>query len=103
MKTKNTSPFQSVKSAMPSSNFSFFWRVLIRQRQRVSSFQAAASFLNVLDSQPPIGGVPCRGSGGSWGRNQRHGESQSRFRPQQKLSCREAPFSSGQGVWGQHA
>jgi hypothetical protein len=40
-------------------------------------------FRKRFDPQPPTGGVPCPGSGGRWGRNLRHGESQSRFRPQQ--------------------
>jgi hypothetical protein len=44
----------------------------------------------LLVPKPPSGGVPCPGSGGRWGRNQRHGESQSRFRPQQISLVRAA-------------
>ena len=94
----------STKSALLSSNFSLFFDDFSRGKK---SFGLPSEHRKVcrklLDPKPAIGGVPCRGSGGSWGRNQRHGERQSRFRPQQQLSRREASFSSGQGVWGQHA
>ena len=85
---------------MLSSTFSFFRRVLTRQEQRVPSFQAARSFPKILDPKPPSGGVPCPGSGGSWGRNQRHGESKSGFRPQQNFLVRAAVLILPAGVWG---
>src|ERR1039457_100521 len=95
--------FKSAQSVMPSSTFSFFRRVLTRQVQRVPSFQAARSFPKILDPKPPPGGVPCPGSGGSWGRNQRHGESESRFRPQQIKLARAAVLILPAGVRGQPA
>src|ERR1700722_18821845 len=51
----------------------------------------------------PQGGVPCRGSGGSWGRNQRHGESKNRFRSQQITPARAAVLILRAGVWGRPA
>jgi hypothetical protein len=47
------------------------WPPVVRRRS------AAA----LLSAAPAIGGVPCPGGGGRWGRDLRHGESESRSRP----------------------
>ena len=60
-------------------------------------------YQELLVPKPPTGGVPCPGSGGSWGRNQRHGESKSGFRPQQISLARAAVLIFRAGVWGQPA
>src|ERR1019366_7686753 len=60
-------------------------------------------FQNGLDSKSPTGGVPRPGSGGRWGRNQRHGESRSRFRPRQIILARAAVLLLRAGVRGQPA
>jgi hypothetical protein len=49
-------------------------------------------------SQTPIGGVRCRGSGGSWGRNQRLGERKSRCLPQPISIARAAVLLLRAGV-----
>jgi hypothetical protein len=91
---------QSARPAMLSSELSLFPRVILTRCKRSFSTAHRSPYRKLLDHKPPPGGVPCPGSGGRWGRNQRHGESESRFRPQQILLARAAVLTLRAGVPG---
>jgi hypothetical protein len=74
---------KSLRAPELFSEFSRFQRAFNRQVESVLSSEHLGLYQKWLGLKPSTGGVPCPGSGGRWGRNPRHGESKSWFRPQQ--------------------